>query len=82
MSDFAVWLKNLDPGSNTNLGALKDFAQSNAQAWPFGSNEIGDYISVVNKSADDESMRSSHISALADAFVQWKLVIQTPAPGF
>jgi hypothetical protein len=82
MSDFAVWLKNLDPGSNSDLEALKEFAQSSAAEWPFNSNEIRDYIAVVNAKAPNDATRSALLSALADAFVQWKMANQMPASGF
>jgi hypothetical protein len=81
MSDFAVWLKNLDPGSNADLNALKDFAQANAAAWPFNSNEIRDYVSVVNANAPDDVTRGTLLSALDDAFSQWKMANQTPHLG-
>jgi hypothetical protein len=45
MPDFAVWLRNLESAQDPSLQALQSFAGANAVAWPYHSNDVGDYIS-------------------------------------
>jgi hypothetical protein len=81
MSDFAVWLRNLDPTRDPDLQALRDFANANAAEWPYGSNDVGDYIAVVSAHAADVN-RNSLLATLARYFATWKSTGQTVSQGF
>jgi len=81
MSDFAVWLKNLDPAHEPGVQALQEFAKTSAADWPYGSNEIGDYIAVVTARAADAD-RNALLAALARYFAMWKASGQTGPQGF
>jgi hypothetical protein len=81
MSDFAVWLKNLNPTHDPELQALQDFAKTNAPDWPYGSNDVGDYIPVITAHAVDAN-RNALLAALARYFAAWKQTGQTAPQGF
>src|SRR5687767_12324077 len=71
MPDFAVWLKNMKAPQDANLQALQDFAASQAANWPYGSNDIGDYVPVVTGNAPDAA-RDGLLTALARYYGDWK----------
>lgn len=79
MADFAVWLKNRKASQDADLRALQDFAATQANIWPYGSNDIADYISLVTGNAA-EAARNSLLTALARYYADWKAT-QTPPPG-
>jgi hypothetical protein len=84
MADFAVWLKNQSAAQDANLQALQDFAASQASIWPYGSNDIGDYVPVVTGNATDAA-RNGLLTALARHYADWKLAGSPRlrvAPGF
>jgi hypothetical protein len=81
MSDFAVWLSNLNPAHEPNVQVVQEFAKTNAADWPYGSNEIGDYMAVVTTHAADAD-RSALLTALARYFATWKASGQTGPQGF
>src|SRR5438128_10519974 len=80
MADFAVWLKNQSAAQDANLLALQDFAASQASIWPYGSNDIGDYVPGVTGNATDAA-RNGLLTALARYYADWKATQGSP-PGF
>jgi hypothetical protein len=71
MSDFAFWLKNWNSSEIADLQSLKDFAQTNSPIWPYGSNDIREYVEAVNSTAPDAA-KIGLITTLAQAFADWK----------
>jgi len=81
VSDFSVWLKNLNPGDDVNIRALQDFAGANASTWPYWSNDIADYMKIVTAHATDTTL-DTLMSTLARLFADWKVSSRPAEPGF
>jgi hypothetical protein len=81
VSDFGVWLKNLNPGGDVNIRALQDFTGANAAVWPYWSNDIADYIRVVSAHATDTTL-DMLASTLARLFADWKASSRPPETSF
>jgi putative Ca2+/H+ antiporter (TMEM165/GDT1 family) len=81
MNDFAVWLKNLPSEQDADLQALQAFAATHGGTWPYGSNDVGDYVPVVAQQATDAT-RGQLLSTLARRFADWKVTCGANQPGF
>src|SRR5262245_39114759 len=69
MSDFAPWLakrSSTDPMTK----ALQDFANTNADKWPLGSNSIEDYQKAVAATASG-AQRDDLLTALGRLYERW-----------
>jgi hypothetical protein len=69
MVAFAVWLKG-QKDSDPELKELKDYAQTNAASWPYQSDDLNDYLSVMPATPDPK--REALLLALGSAFGRWK----------
>jgi hypothetical protein len=64
MTDFAVWLRGRNAAQDASLLALQKFADSQGATWPYGTNDVGEYIIVITANASDAA-RDGLLTALA-----------------